>query len=58
MTMDAFSGMCARETTGFMVIMHMVSNGSDVYFTGFDPNDGSITGKNRKQNIKPSCFQQ
>lgn len=47
MTMDArISRISTRPTTGFMVIMHLVSNGSDVYFTGFDPNDNSINGKN------------
>ena len=42
-TLDARSSI---PTTGFMVVMHLVSNGSDVYFTGFDPNDKSIHGKN------------
>jgi len=45
-TLDARSSMSARPTTGFMVVMHLVSNGSDVYFTGFDPNDKSIHGEN------------
>lgn len=45
-TIDARSSIrSARPTTGFMVMMHLVSNGSEVYFTGFDPNDMSINGE-------------
>jgi len=46
MTMNTRSNLSTRQTTGFMVVMHLVSNGSDVYLTGFDPNDKSINGEN------------
>ena len=38
-----------RPTTGFMVIEKLVSTGSEVYITGFDPNDQSIHGPNDKR---------
>lgn len=39
----------ARPTTGFMVVEKLVSIGSEVYVTGFDPNDQSIHGPNDKR---------
>jgi len=39
----------ARPTTGFMVLEKLVSTGSEIYITGFDPNDQSIHGPNDKR---------
>lgn len=38
-----------RPTTGFMVIEKLVSTGSEIYITGFDPKDESIHGPNDKR---------
>ena len=38
-----------RPTTGVMVIEKLVAIGSEVYMTGFDPNDQSINGPNDKR---------
>jgi hypothetical protein len=39
----------SRPTTGFMVLEKLVSTGSDIYITGFDPRDQSIHGPNDKR---------
>lgn len=39
----------SRPTTGFMVFEKLVSIGSEIYMTGFDPKDQSIHGPNDKR---------